>query len=472
MKLFIDGYLKEVFSLAANIKFCKNLQIKVYTPKIEIEGMDLYLLQNLIKTEDGKTHIPNINLKTDFEKIGNMVRYKVDPVEFNNNSWIVSTTDPEEALNWCDCYANFNVIGWELLNARDYNSTAAYLTETMNRLNRAKELGKKIYLPCDYKPYDAEANYDNMFNVKLDTDRLNHMKDLANDIINCQSSETDVKLVVGTTSASGKFSACLRMKEFYETHYNERTGIIFTENICDLLNSDYIENNKLDESLIINASKEWCSLSLDDYILYIQYAVAYLEARGCKHILLQGQGTYGLFPLNRYYIFDKKPLNVIYTILEHAIGCKTVAIATNVNEDHRLFNYFTYFRQNNLKITDVYLGSLDITKEFDQKYLDIYGKKMHIKEVYPYTDFIDGVNAIFSMDPDINLYTNEINNQAILEKTFVRNTKYYSYLLDAVVDNSLSSYAKFKSEFEESPEIWNNKIEDYIKNLEKLKYTK
>ena len=34
-------------------------------------------------------------------------------------------------------------------------------------------------------------------------------------------------------------------------------------------------------------------LHLEEWIEYVQYAVAYLEARGCKHILLQGQGTYG-----------------------------------------------------------------------------------------------------------------------------------------------------------------------------------
>ena len=207
MKLFIDGYTKEVKSLAANIKYCNNLQVMVYDRSLEIDGMDLYLMQNLIKPED-KTLIPNVDIDKDFTKSDNVVRYIKDPIDFKNNSWIISTVNPDKAMEWCDCYANFNEVEWQLITTKDYDDEARYLKETLDRLDKAKQLHKKVYLPFRWGPYAEESKYDNMLNIKIDKNRLEHMKQLANGVYNCQSNETDVKLVLGTTSGSGKFTSC------------------------------------------------------------------------------------------------------------------------------------------------------------------------------------------------------------------------------------------------------------------------
>lgn len=447
MKLFIDGYTKEVKSLAANIKYCNNLQIKVFDRSIEVDNMDLYLVQNLIKPEE-QTLIPNVNLKSDFIKKGEKVFYNKEPTEFQNDSWIITTTNPEEAMEWCDCYANFNEIEWQLITTQNYDGEAKYLKETLDRLDKAKQLHKRVYLPFRWGPYAEESKYDNMLNIKIDKNRLEHMKQLANGVYNCQSNETDVKLVLGTTSGSGKFTLCLKLKEFYETRYNERTGIIFTENISDLINSDYIENNRLDDSLIINASREWNDLHLEEWIEYVQYAVAYLEARGCKHILLQGQGTYGIHSMNNYYIHANNPvMNVNNTILEYAIGCKSVAIAMCPGHVDMLTEYVRYFLARQIFVNDVFINSYDHEHEWKHETIDILGKKLPISPIHRVFDIIKEINAVYSTNPLINLYTNDINSQLLIEKSLVRDERYHTYLMKDFLDKQLNIIKNYNLRF-------------------------
>lgn len=447
MKVFIDGYTKEVKSLAANIRYCKNLQIKVFDRTIEVDNLDLYLMQNLIKPEE-QTLIPNVNLKSDFIKKGEKVFYNKEPTEFQNDSWIITTTNPEEAMEWCDCYANFNDVEWELITTQNYDEEAKYLQATLNRLDKAKQLHKKVFLPFRYGPYKKEAEYDNMFNIKIDKNRLEHMKQLANGVYNCQSNETDVKLVLGTCSGSGKLTMCLKLKEFYETRYNERTGIIFTEDICDLINSDYIENNRLDDSLIINAAREWNDLHLEEWIEYVQYAVAYLEARGCKHILLQGQGTFGISSMNKVYVHDGNPTgNINNMILEYCVGCKSVAIALCPNQEEMLAEYVRYFVVRGIEVNDVFVNSFNHNNEWKRETIDVFGKKIPISPIYKVGDIIKTINSVYSVNPIINLYTNDINNQALLEKSFVRGDKYHSYLMETELDRQLGKVKGFNTRF-------------------------
>lgn len=447
MKLFIDGYTKEVKSLAANIKYCNNLQIKVFDRSIEVDNMDLYLMQNLIKPEK-ETLIPNVILDTDFIKKGEKVFYNKEPTDFQNDSWIITTTNPEEAMEWCDCYANFNEIEWQLITTQNYDEEAKYLQKTLNRLDEAKQLHKKVYLPFRYGPYAEESKYDNMFNTKIDKNRLEYMKQLANGVYNCQSNETDVKLVLGTCSGSGKFSLCLKLKEFYETRYDERTGIIFTENISDLINSDYIENNKLDDSLIINASREWNDLHLEEWIEYVQYAVAYLETRGCKHILLQGQGTYGINAMNKVYIHKNNPvMNINNIILEHAIGCKSVAIAMCPNQEHMLAEYVRYFITRGIELNDVFVNSYDHNNEWKHETIEIFNKKIPISPVYNVGEIINEINSVYSINPLINLYTNDVNRQVLLDKSFVRGDEYHSYLMETEMERQIYKIKGFNIRF-------------------------
>lgn len=448
MKLLIDGYNKQTRSIAANIRFTKNLQVLVYDPeKINVHGMDLVILQNAFTPEiefnGGVTAIP-CDYENDFKVVCNFsnkgdIYDKNMPsefVEYTNNvneyngSWIKSTLNIEEALEWCDCYACTDSVEWDLITTKNYDETAQKYVDKLNRLQRIKDSGKKVYLSHRLdKIFAKESKYDNMFNTVIDKKALEHMKYLANGVINAQSNETDIKLVVGTYSGSGKLSLSLKMKEWYDTH-NERTGIIFTENTADIFNSDFIEKGELDKSLIINASREWCDLTIDEWIEYVQYAVAYLEQRGCKHILLQGQGTYGLHKMNKYYINENSStMNISNIILEYAIGCSSVAIACCVNMIDRLYDYYRYFTMNDIKVTDIYFSVYNHAVEWKDSKIELCNGVgyLPINDTCTNADICSAMNNMYTLDNDINFYTSDYLSMILENKQPYNNLNYLEY---------------------------------------------
>ena len=466
MKLLIDGYSKQAKTIAANIKYCKDLEVLVYDPiKLEIDNMDLYLLQNLVHTEEEFSKellIPNVD-NSCFENINNKITYINEPQMFNG-SYIKSTLNFNEALKWCDTFACCDTLEYDLIVKNDYNKTAESYVEKLNHIVKAKKSRKKLYLSHHYdKLFDKEAKYRRLINTKLTKKSLKHMKKLANGVYGSHSKNTDLKLVIGTYSVSGKFSLSMKLKEYYDTH-GERTGIIFTEDTADLINSWYLENNKLDESLIINASREWNELTLDEYIEYLNYSVAYLESRGCKHILLQGQGTYGTFNLTKCYINEnKKVTNIANRLLEQAVGCNTVALAMCTNQLDRFYDIAKYFKLTGVPVTDVYINTYDHTSEYKDDYLEFNGKKLSINKVVPVNNLINTIVSIRSYYPTINYFTNDSCSQLIDSSL----DKYDSGLLDQMFKCRLETvFSELKDYYTEYYQV--DKIEDYKEMLNKL----
>lgn len=464
MKLLIDGYNKQAKTICANVRFCKNLQVLVYDPEqINVEDMDLVLLQNVFTPEleykGGVTQIP-CDYDKDFELDGDFVRYNKEP-NIWNGSWAKSTLDITKALEWCDCYACFDSVEWDLITAKDYDATANKYLDKLNRIEWIKEKHKKLYLSHRLDNlFKEESKYDNMLNRVIDDAEYERMKKLSNGIVNSQSSETDVKLVVGTYSGSGKFSLCLKLKEWYDTH-NERTGIIFTENTADIINSHYIEENRIEDSLIINASREWNDLSLEKWIEYVQYCVAWLEQRGCKHILLQGQGTYGLHKMNRYYINNNSTImNVNNIILEHAIGCNSVAIACCVNMMNRLYDYMDYFKMGDIKVTDIYFSTYNHAKEFEPIKAEFCDGRGFLKfnKVCNNAMLMSSMNDIFARNDKINFYTNDYLSQLLAGKEPYENENYIKYAFSGKLMLFEDTLRNFFDVF-----LKNNCIESYKK---------
>lgn len=474
MKLLIDGYDKQTKTICANIRFCKDLQVLVYDPeKLHVEGMDLVLLQNVFTPEmeynNGITTIP-CDYEKDFKCVNDVVTYE-GRVNTWNGSWIKSTLNIDKALEWCDCYACFDSIEWDLITAKNYDETAQKYVDKLNRIEWIKSKDKKLYLSHRLdKIFKEESNYYNMFNILLDDTEYNRMKSLANDVVNLQSNETDLKLVVGTYSCSGKFSLCLKLKEWYDTH-NERTGIIFTENTADIINSYYIENNKIDESLIINASREWSDLPLDKWIEYVQYCVAWLESRGCKHILLQGQGCYGLHRMNKYYINENNTImNTNNVILEHAIGCSSVAIAACVNMIDRLWDYKNYFEMGGVKLTDVYLSTYNHAKEFEPVKVDLCNGLgwLEINEVCNNATLMTAMNNLFAIDNNINFYTNDYLSQLLSGKEPYHDINYINYTFTNKLREIDDIFANFCDIYRKENKLneFKRLLTDYLKRID------
>ena len=465
MKLLIDGYDKQTRTIANNIRFCRDLQVLVYDPEyFTVDKLDLNLMQNLVKRDNKSEALPPFNYEDDFGVVDNKITFLNEPTTVHN-SWIMTTTDIDSALEWCDCYACFNSIEWDLITASDYEGKCKDWQVKLDRIHWIKEHHKKLYLSHRLDDiFKKESEYDNMFNTVIDKNRLEHMRQLSNNVLNAQSKETDIKLVVGTYSACGKFSLALKCKEWYDTH-NERTGIIFTEDTADLINSWYIENNKLDDSLIINAAREWNDLTLDEYIEYVLHCVAYLEQRGCKHILLQGQGSYGLHEMNKFYINkNSNAMAINNVIMEYAVGARTVAIAACVDMQQLFWETYDHFDRLGIEVTDVYFNTFNHREAWktNKHEFDIDGIKGYISlyDVHNNNAFLECFNELYSVNNKANIYSGDFLSYLLHDHIKSDTVEYNKYIanvtlmrITTALNNIANNFAKighyeiFKNEF-------------------------
>lgn len=333
MKYLIDGVVKSVLSLANQWKYLKKGdEYRVYDPNwTNIDGDDL-THQSAFYTD--------YELKAVWEK-----EYEEDSRRFK------VTTDFDEALGWCDCYVTFRSLTYELNNTRNLTQSSNEGEALLTRLHKVMSLNKKVYLGNMFSKEFEEVveNYPHCINKLITKKDLESLKDYSYFYESSAPIPFYTTMIIGTGSASGKFSCAMKVKEHYEA-LGERVVLIHTEETYPFLDDQ--------NGTIKGFCRNFSELTTDEDFRYFQaLMVQTLEEKHPDRIIFVTQSGFGIDGIVSSYQDTKtgrKMKGLWDAFITRSFGLNEVVISTNydnLNVAQKIINYYkinNYAEQNSV----------------------------------------------------------------------------------------------------------------------------
>ncbi len=352
MKYLIDGVTKSVLSLANQYKNLRQEdEYKVFDDTFSnIENLDLAQINNFYIDENGE-------------------RIELDQAD-NDSRRMKMTNDFDSALEWCDCYVTFRSIPYELTNINDLGLAEEQLDSLLERIQKAQNLGKKIYLGNRFSSEFAKitTNYEKCINPHITKKELNEIKDYS--FFHAGTfpfAGFNTTMIVGTNSSSGKFSCALKAKKYYED-LGEKVVLIHTEETYPFLDDQ--------GGTIYGFCRNFSDLTTDEDLMYFQSLVAkiYNEQRP-ERIIFVTQAGFGIDGIiNSYQDTDngRKMKGLWDVFITRSFGVNQVIISANCNRLEIVKKLIEYFRIQN-SIVDVPLIFIN-PREYSKEDTIIYTK--------------------------------------------------------------------------------------------------
>lgn len=359
MKYLIDGATKQALSLAHQYKYLKSDdEFRIYDlGACTIDNKDVLVCTDYV-LKDGL-------LVVDDQTDEDTRRFKF-------------VTDFESNLEWCDCYVNFQKILELLGSSANIDETNLYMEEMIARMDKAKELGKYIYLGhCFDEDFeDTIKNYDKCLNKMIGQTELNEMLEYRGDNFSTYgigSTEVDVTMVTGTNGASGKFSCSMQIKEYYE-NLGEKVVLIMTEETAP-----FLDNSKND---IYTFCRNYSELTTDEDFLYFQGLFCkIISEQGPDRIIVVTQSGIGVNGIEDCYFNTKtsnKMKNVYDLLLERSFGVNTVVIAGNYNRTLEIEKQVAYFNLLGCGLSTIFVSPV----AYNEEDLIIYPNEQESTEIF------------------------------------------------------------------------------------------
>lgn len=349
MKYLIDGYKKQVGSLANQYK---NLRVgdefRIFdTDYCNIDGFDFLETSRIVRNGDG---LKNVNVDDKDAR-----RFKF-------------TTDFETALDWCDCYCNFENIPYFLFNEGNTTNAEKRVNEMLLHIEMAKEKNKKIYLGNRFSDEfnDVVKNYPNCINKIITKDDLNAILDYGSLF------ETDlnnvffnVTMIVGTGSSSGKFSCALQVKKHYEDA-GEKVVLIHTEETFPFLDDQ--------NGTIKGFCRNFSDLSTDEDLVYFQCLISkiYSEQKPDRIIFVTqaGVGIHGVIGSYQNTPSGKKMKGVWDSFITQSFGLNTVIITGNYDNVQTIESLLRYYNIKKAFIDGIFISPISFGEQRIKRNVD------------------------------------------------------------------------------------------------------
>lgn len=327
MKYLIDGITKSVLALANQWRYLKKGdEYRVYDPVwTNIDGDDL-AHQSAFYTD--------YELKATWEK-----EYEEDSRRFK------ITTNFEESLDWCDCYVSFRSFTYELNNSRNLTQSSEDADNLLDRLHKAMNLNKKVYLGNMFSQEFEEIvkTYPNCINKLITKEDLNNFKDYSYFYKSVAPIQFYTTMIVGTNSASGKFSCAMKVKKHYED-LGERVVLIHTEETYPFLDDQ--------DGTIRGFCRNFSEMTTDEDFQYFQcFVVSILEEKHPDRIIFVTQSGFGVDGIVSSYqdTNNGRKMKGLWDIfIERSFGLNEVVVSTNydtLNVAQKIINYYKIVNQ-------------------------------------------------------------------------------------------------------------------------------
>lgn len=330
MKYLIDGVTKTVLALANKYQSLKvEDEYKVYDDTFSnIEGLDLVQINNFYINENG-------------EKIENEQKD-------NDSRRMTITNDFDTALEWCDCYVCFRSIPFELTVIQDLDVAYANIDALLERIEKAKALNKKIYLGNRFsKEFEDIANtYENYISphiTKADLEEIQEYAHCFQGTYPCMNFMTS--MIVGTNSASGKFTCALKVKKYYEEK-GEKVVLIHTEESYPFLDDQ--------NGTIIGFCRNFSDLTTDEDFIYFQSLVAkvYNEQRPDRIVFVtqSGFGIDGVIHSYQDANNGYKMKGLWDVFITRSFGLNEIIVSANCDKIELAKRIIDYFQTRNVGV--------------------------------------------------------------------------------------------------------------------------
>lgn len=338
MKYLIDGMEKNVMSLASQYKYLKaDDEFRVYDPKwSNIDGLDLVQSQNFY-LEGGLSPIYNEKPDSDTR------RFKM-------------VTDFDKALDWCDCYVSFASIPYIYTQGGGTTESAERIEKMLERLEKAKSLSKKVYLGNRFSQefIDCMDSYEGCLNKVVREDDLKKISKYSYLFQGAtEGFNFHVSVVVGTNSASGKFSSAMKIKKLYED-LGERVVLFHTEETYPFLDDQ--------EGTVTGFCRNFSELTTDQDLQYFQSLIAktYTDKRPDRFIFItqSGFGTNGV--INSYQDTNngRKMKGLWDSFIVRSFGANELIVSCNWNTIDLAKNLIEYWKVNESRSNAIYLNKV------------------------------------------------------------------------------------------------------------------
>lgn len=308
MKYLIDGVTKSVLSLANQWKYLKDEdEYRVYDPNYtNINGDDLAYQSNFYI---------DYELKAVWKK-----EYEEDSRRFK------VTTDFDTTLEWCDCYITFRSLTYELNNTLNLTKSSEEADDLLKRLHKAISLNKKVYLGNMFSKEFEEIveTYPNCINKLITKKDLENLKDYSYFYESSAPIPFYTTMIIGTGSASGKFSCAMKVKEHYES-LGERVVLVHTEETYPFLDEQ--------DGMIRGFCRNFSELNTDEDFKYFQAMIAQiLDEKHPDRIVFVTQSGFGVDGIVSSYQDTKtgrKMKGLWDSFITRSFGLNEVVVATN-----------------------------------------------------------------------------------------------------------------------------------------------
>lgn len=345
MKYLIDTVEKQVGSLARQYKNLKaDDEYLIYDPYYcNIDGKD-FLETSETCLKDGQM------TAGDVEDDGDTRRMKF-------------TTDFESALAWCDCYVTFFSIPFILGTCGDTTAAQIRVDRLLERIGKAEELDKKIYLGNVFSEEFEEIahNYKNSLNTFITEDSLDALSEYNGQFQAGYIGDTKITMVVGTNSSCGKFSCALKVKKQFEDK-GEKVVLIHTEESYPFLDDQ--------DGTIQGFCRNFSELTTDQDLEYLQcLVIKIISEQHPDRIIFVTQagiginGVLGNSPMTKN---GKKMKGVWDILIPRSFGLDSVVICSHWDTVPLLEKLVYYYNIRGAEIDEIFITPVAYGSSFSR----------------------------------------------------------------------------------------------------------
>lgn len=307
------------------------------------------------------------------------------------------------ALQWCDCYVSFESEPYILGNTADIAEATSRVERLLSRIEQAETAGKKIYLGNIFgkdfeKVVRTSPRCINTIITEYDlADMLEYRgSTFANGALDIKA---DITMIVGTNSASGKFSCMMACKEFYESK-GETVCVVCTEETYPFLDNS--------DGTVYGFCRNVSDLTTDQDFQYLQGLICKIisEHRPDRIIISTqaGIGVGGVVGASQDTPNGQKMKGIWDTMIEHALGLDTIIIASNWNTLLVAEKIIRYYNIQGAAIDALYISPVT----FGGSYIGLErdGYIYHAPELGSVEDVSAHANGMALKHPDIRIACN------------------------------------------------------------------
>lgn len=386
MRYLIDGITKQTTALAGQWRHLRaDDEYRVYDETVDpaADGEDLVQLGRYELRAGEAVSVPDTDTH-------DSRRFRI-------------AADFDAALQWCDCYVSFESEPYILGNTADIAQATSRVERLLSRIEQAETAGKKIYLGNMFgKDFEKVVRTSpRCINRIITEDDLTDMLEyrgstFANGALDIKA---DITMIVGTNSASGKFSCTMAAKEFYESK-GETVCVVCTEETYPFLDNS--------SGTVYGFCRNFSDLRTDQDFQYFQGLICRIISEHCPDRIIistqAGIGVGGVVGASQDTPNGQKMKGIWDTMIEHALGLDTVIIASNWNTLLVAEKIIRYYNIQGAAIDALYISPVT----FGGGYIGLEraGYIYHAPELGSIEDVSAHANGMALKHPDIRIACN------------------------------------------------------------------